>query len=272
MNRYRELIARPLPCLTAWKAWLLRALMLPNVILVRSEGEKHLDCFTDRPCIFVLNHNNTFESLFVPVFIMFHLGGKTVSFVVDWMYGRIPIVGWLLKQIDPVYVYSKRSTLSLLERQRPETKPPDVIERCCEKLASGDSIGIFPEGKRNPHPQMLLRARPGSGHIILRTNVPVLPVGIDYNVNTAFRKIPVLGKMILRFGEPMEFESQRRNFRRMLEDGGSRTEMNLLAKSVTVEVMKRVSSLCGKQYVNGDRGCLDFQLSAQQQTGRHVCP
>lgn len=247
MKKIFDLWRRPLPHLGAGQALLLRLLMLPNLFLIRVEGEEQLEKHGSTPCIYAFNHNNAFESLFVPVMLIWLLGGRRVSFVIDWMFGRLPVVGWLMKQIDPVYVYHKRSTLPFLERTRPEGRPADIRSQCLARLAAGRSIGIFPEGTRNGDPFRLLKAKPGIGYIALESGAPVIPAGIEFTASRKRSRIPFIGRMTLRIGEPIIVDGQ------LLTDEQCQGEnpkvrRARLAGELSFEVMSAISELCGKSY------------------------
>ncbi|NTV01463.1 MAG: 1-acyl-sn-glycerol-3-phosphate acyltransferase [Chlorobiaceae bacterium] len=235
-----------MPSLPFVKAMLLRLLMLPNTVLAKAEGEEHLREVSGSACIFALNHNNSFESLFVPVLLMFLLGGRQVSFVIDWMYGHLPVVGWLMRQIDPVFVHSKPSKLAFLERRRVRTRQ-DVVRRCLLRLFQGGSIGIFPEGKRNHDPGVMLKAKPGVGHIALRSGAPVIPVGIRFPASARLGRTPYAGRMEVRFGAPIRFTSLSAAYRLALDEG-RRTDAARMADTAAGEVMLAVAGLCGKAY------------------------
>jgi len=245
-----QTLFRPLPYLSFRKALLLRLLMVPNLFLNRATGLENLP--QSGSAIYVFNHNNALESLLVPVFLMFHLGGRTVSFVIDWMYGKIPVLGWLMRLTDPLYVYHKRSTIPLIERRRPALPSPGVVERCCRRLEEGGSIGIFPEGKRNPHPERLARAKPGIGHIVLQSGKPVIPVGIDFPVRRQKGRIPVFGRMVLTVGTPLSFSEWSERYTacnaRNGSYGESRRQQHDLADATTRTLMRKLSELCGKSF------------------------
>ncbi|TNJ40374.1 1-acyl-sn-glycerol-3-phosphate acyltransferase [Chlorobaculum thiosulfatiphilum] len=245
MNRFVELFCRPLPHLTGGKALLLRLLMAPNLLLAEVEGTGRLVRNASSPCIYAFNHNNVFESLFVPVLLIWLLGGERVSFVIDWMFGRLPLVGWLMKQIDPIYVWHKRSTWAFLERRRVKAASSSSRDECVRRLRAGASIGIFPEGTRNGDPFRLLKARPGIGSIALESGVPVIPVGIEFIAARRRGRMPLVGKIALRFGEPMRFERHRAS---VAASGGDRALRRRVAGEIADEVMLAISSLCGKSY------------------------
>ena len=225
--------------------------MLPNFLLTRTYGLENLSG-AGSASIYVFNHNNSLEALMVPALLMYHLGGSSISFVIDWMYGKVPILGSLMNMIDPVYVYHKRSTLSWIEAIRPLAPTTGTIERCAEKLLAGCSIGIFPEGKRNRDPESLVRGRSGVGHIALQSGAPVIAVGIDFISRINRGKIPMLGRTIVRIGQPMMFLQQSERYRAMMPSvsGTSRqhSERNRMAAEVTHEIMLCLAELSGKRY------------------------
>ena len=206
----------------------------------------------ENPSIYVFNHNNSLEALMVPALLFYHLGGSTISFVIDWMYGKLPILGSLMNMVDPVYVYHKRSWLPLIEATRPSVPSGNTIERCAEKLRAGRSIGIFPEGKRNRNAETLVRGKSGVGHIALQSGVPVIPVGIDFNCRITKGKIPVLGRTIVRIGRPIMFRQQSEAYRALMPSASScsrqHSELNQMASEVTHEIMLCLAELSGKRY------------------------
>jgi 1-acyl-sn-glycerol-3-phosphate acyltransferase len=225
--------------------------MLPNFLLTRVYGLENLSG-AERASIYVFNHNNSLEALMVPVLLMYHLGGRSISFVIDWMYGKVPIIGSLMNMIDPVYVYHKRSTLAWIEAIRPHAPSADTIERCSEKLRAGRSIGIFPEGTRNRNPETLVRGKSGVGHIALQSGAPVVPVGIDFNCRIAKGKIPVLGRTIVRIGRPIIFRQQSEAYRALMLSFSNcsrpHSELGQIAAEVTHEIMICLAELSGKRY------------------------
>lgn len=266
---FTTLLRMPLPFLTRGRSMLLRLLMVPNALFAEVEGEEHVGKAESTPCIFALNHNNAFESLFVPVLIMFLLGGRKVSFVIDWMFGKLPVIGWLMRQIDPVYVYSKRSSLPLIERLRPAGSQTGIVEQCAKRLGSGASVGIFPEGTRNRDPYRLLRAKPGIGHIALSSGVPVIPVGIMFAAATRKGRSPIIGRMRIVFGEPMSFIAMSHEYRISMT-AGFRREALLLAGEAADEIMSAIGGLCGKRYDTSD--LKSTRETQPQQQKEELCP
>ncbi|MGD9155673.1 MAG: lysophospholipid acyltransferase family protein [Bacillota bacterium] len=205
------------------------------------------------PAVFAFNHNNTFETLLVPVYLFSLIGGQKFSFVVDWMFGRVPGINWFLKQIDPIYVYSKPSTLKWLNSIRKQAPRLSTLAQCLTRLHQGQSLGIFPEGTRNRHPATLLKAKKGLGHLILLSQVPVIPIGIDFPRRMKRQKIPAYGPMILRIGQPLRFDITRL----VLQTINAASELtvidrkkmqNILAAWITYQIMRQIAQLSGKRY------------------------
>ena len=225
--------------------------MLPNLILTRAYGLENLEG-SGSACIYAFNHNNSIEVLMVPALIVYHLGGRMISFVIDWMYGKVPLLGSLMDMTNPVYVYNKRSFLRWIEAKR-MTRPLDgTVERCAERLRSGQSIGIFPEGKRNRSAEHLLQGKPGIGHIALKTGNAVIPVGIDFECRRRKGRIPVFGRTIVRIGKPLDFQHQSEKYLALLANASCKStkssELNRMAADVTNEIMISLAELSGKLY------------------------
>ncbi|NTW57027.1 MAG: 1-acyl-sn-glycerol-3-phosphate acyltransferase [Chlorobiaceae bacterium] len=249
--------------------------MVPNFFLIRAQGMENL-CREEGAKIYAFNHNNSLEALLVPVFIMYYLGGTAISFVIDWMYGKIPIIGQLMEMTEPVYVYHKRSRIPWIKKERSHLPPVNVIGQCAGKLRSGRSIGIFPEGKRNRNPEHLMKGRPGIGHIALMTGVTVIPVGIDFNSRTTRNRIPVIGRIIIRAGRPIHFRKESEEYRKILASGVDNrkewAELNRLAEDVTHEIMLSLSGLSGKKY---NQPCPELTDNRRKQTRKleeQPCP
>ncbi|MGQ9921515.1 MAG: lysophospholipid acyltransferase family protein, partial [Desulfobacca sp.] len=201
--------------------------------------------------IFVYNHNNYFETVVLSSYFLSRWR-RRISFMVDWMYGHIPILGWLLQGVEPVYVYNKPARWDFLNRRRGKVTSDPVAE-CLARLAQGWCLGIFPEGSRNRHPSVLKRGRQGIGEIALRSQVPVLPVGIDFPSRRQCGRIPAFGRIILRFGEPLYFTPEITAWRQAQEDVtlslAAKDRVRLyLSRRITHIVMQELARLSGKHY------------------------
>lgn len=282
MSVLREKLFSALPFLRPGESLLLRLLMIPNLFLLHAEGIEHIRQHQGA-LIVACNHNNAFESLLVPAFLVYHSAGRKISFVIDWMFGKVPLLGHVLNVMEPVYVYHKRSTSRFLESRRPKTTcSKDTVSLCRERLRNGMRIGIFPEGTRNRDPYRLLRARPGVGHIALGSGVPVLPVGIHCVSGRKRKKVHEFGKITLKIGKPIRFDDLSEAYRIADSSGalsGSKgNERKVLAQTAADRIMIRISGLCGKSFtghlpdMNTQNKMGDFLKNDNLHNKEEICP
>lgn len=208
---------------------------------------------TPDPVIFVLNHNNYWENLLLGAYLMNSRPGKKLAFISDWMFGRIPVVRWFFKRIDPVYTYTKKARWGFLQQYQQKADGEGVCQACLARLRNRQSLVIFPEGRRNKHPYLLKRGRKGVGEIVLRSQVPVLPVGIDFPQSKKNGRIPGFGPLIFKFGQPLTFPEDTAAYVAVTQETrlstSERQKLHLfLSAKVTHSLMLELSRLCGKEY------------------------
>jgi 1-acyl-sn-glycerol-3-phosphate acyltransferase len=175
--------------------------------LVTVEGAERL-AEVPEPAIFALNHSNAVEAVLAPCVLIHLRRGRLLHFLADWMYLHVPVLGWVIRQCEPIPVYRKPARWRIGEAYRLEHRRESVVEACLERLAAGGSLGIFPEGTRNRDPRRLLRGRSGLGEIVLRSAAPVVPVGLHYPAAGRLGRAPRIGRLVLRIGEPMTFQAE----------------------------------------------------------------
>lgn len=183
---------------------LLRGVLAASAGGVRVEGADRLATLPD-PVVFALTHHNAYEALLAPAALIAVRGGRPVRFLADWMYLELPLVGALLRRGQPIAVYRKPARWRWREvaRQRGLAGPPPA-ERALATLAAGTSVGIYPEGRRNPDAWRLAPLRRGAAALALRSGAPVVPIGIEFPARQRLGRLPRLGRMVLRVGEPLD--------------------------------------------------------------------
>jgi hypothetical protein len=91
------------------------------------------------------------------------------------------------------------------------------------------------------------------GEIALRSQTPVLPVGIDFPGRQQQGKIPRFGKIIFRFGEPLHFSQEIAAWHEANQDKKlgpqwrNKILVNLCSR-VTHQIMAELAKLSGKHY------------------------
>jgi len=234
---------------------LLRLVAGAHRPLVHIENPLHLAAIDD-PAIFALNHNNYFESIGVPAALFFHRGGRLIHFMVDWMFLHLPLVGWLIRQTEPVPVYTKSARWRFGETYRQSRRRRSPLVACLDLLERGESVGIFPEGTRNPDPGTMLRGRVGAGRLVLRSDAPVVPVGIEFPAARRLGRVPAAGRLHIRIGEPLHFAEERRTVQRLDEGSHERRRVeSTLGRLVIDRMMCAIAELCSKSYPHGNTAC-----------------
>src|ERR1700687_981971 len=185
---------------------LCRCLMLTLGQQVEVEHRERLAAVPE-PAIFALNHANSLEALLAPTVLLYLRGGSPLHFLADWMFVEAPGLGWLLRQSEPIPVYNKPARFRLRESYRRDRLRRPVLDVCRERLACGESIGIFPEGTRNRDRRRLLRGRLGLGELALDAAVPGVPGAIRYPHRAAAAS---RWRMALSILEPLDFSAERR--------------------------------------------------------------
>jgi 1-acyl-sn-glycerol-3-phosphate acyltransferase len=111
------------------------------------------------------------------------------------------------------------------------------LDTALEVLARGEAFGIYPEGTRSRDGR-LYRGRTGVGHLALTSGAPVVPVGLQgtENIQPVGSRLPRLAKVIVRFGEPLEFAGR-------FDD----VPAGRARRTVTDEVMAAIQRLSGQQ-------------------------
>ncbi len=90
---------------------------------------------------------------------------RPVHFMAKEPLFRVPVLGLLIRLVGAFPV-------------RQHTADRNALRRAVELLQSGEVVGMFPEGTRNPDPMHLMPPQPGVGMIALKAQVPVIPVAL----------------------------------------------------------------------------------------------
>jgi len=247
-----QILTTPLYGLSLLQRLIVRTLLFLFAPLIIVENELLISP-ASKPMIFAFNHNSSYETIFIILYLIYKRQGQKVHFFVDWMYGYLPIIGWFVRMTEPIFVYHKRARFGFLNRIKQKIEKKNVFLECFQKLKQNHSIGIFPEGTRNRNPYELKQGRKGIGKIALKTSVPVLPIGIDFPKRNACGKIPKFGSLILRVGEKLTFENEIAIVRDIIMSDNltSSLKTRLLDyydEKVTYDVMWELAKLSGKKY------------------------
>ncbi|MFH0987694.1 MAG: lysophospholipid acyltransferase family protein [Patescibacteria group bacterium] len=131
----------------------------------------------------------------------------------------IPIFlqSWLLYYMSDTIIINRKK----IDRE-------GFIEKISSHLGRKENIVIYPEGGTNEG-KALLKGKTGMAELALKTNTPVLPIGISRDKDNQ--------KRIIKIGKPLRFNEIPRD-----------KEYRLLLRGVTDKIMQEISILSGKPY------------------------
>ena len=178
--------------------------------------------------ILASNHRSVLDTIFLPLMLT-----RPVTFAAKSEY----FTGTgLADRVTGAYL---RATRQIPVDRAGTRAAQDMLESALALVRGGALFGIYPEGTRSPDGR-LYRGRTGVGWLALSSGLPVIPVamiGTD-RVLPPGRKVPRLGRVEVRVGEPLTFDAYRQ------QPAGARQR-----RAVTDEVMRSIQALSGQEYV-----------------------
>jgi 1-acyl-sn-glycerol-3-phosphate acyltransferase len=142
--------------ITTWSVCNLWWLQITCNVKSEISGKENIP---DHACIVMANHQSTWETMALgPIF-------PPLTWVVKRELFFIPIFGWGLALIQPI----------ALNRNAGRKAVDQLIEKGIEKISSGRSILIFPEGTRIP-PGTKRKFKIGGAMLAEQSGAPIIPV------------------------------------------------------------------------------------------------
>lgn len=224
----------------------------------------------EAPVIFVLNHPN---ALVDPVFLLC-LAPRQVSFLAKAPLFRMPVIGYLVKELDSLPVYRRQ------DEGQDVKKNEETFVAARKLLAQGGTIGICPEGVSHDEPG-LRPIKTGAARIALAAvatgevkELKIVPAGLYYTSKTRFRS-----SALLYFGTPLTVHPVQ------LEPDGSppREAVRELSKEIeealravildarheeALQTIARAERIFSAETQNGEGDSLQDELRLQQRFSR----
>ena len=207
--------------------YIIRAYAIAFMRSIEVGGSEYL---VDGPKIIAANHANATDCFILPLILK-----EKLHFLVQAESFSVPILGQLLNRADQIPVV--------------RWKGYEAIKIAAEKLAQGNSIVIFPEGKLN-HGKDFHRPRVGAVLLSLLSKVPITPIGFyipSENTRTFYGRFhnrksiarwQYRGKSFIRIGKPYSLKNTR----------GAETDYGTLRER-TQQLMEKISALVQKATV-----------------------
>lgn len=154
-----------------------------------------------RPVIIASKHQSAWDTLIFNVLVL------DCAYVVKRELFWFPFFGWFIWRVGMIGIDRKAGTSSIKR----------LVTECRDRLESGRSVVIFPQGTRTS-PGAKQPYLPGAAAIYAQCNTTVVPVALNsgtYWPRRRFRKFP--GRIVVEFLEPIEPGMDRRQFSSLLE-------------------------------------------------------
>ena len=181
------------------------------------------------PAILCPNHVSFLDS----AFLMLHVS-RNISFVGKSEY----MDSWKTKYLFPL--------MGMIPIDRGGgNRSRAALDTAEAVLRRGELFGIFPEGTRS-RDGILHKGRTGAARLALKIGCPLYPVGMigTREIQPPDAKVPKLGgACTIKIGRPVNVERYR-----------SRTDVHMVLRQITDELMFEIRELTGQEYRNAYAG------------------
>jgi 1-acyl-sn-glycerol-3-phosphate acyltransferase len=126
----------------------------------RLHGQENLP---QRACVIVANHQSAWETIFLATLF------PQVCILLKKELLAIPFFGWALRLLRPIAI----------DRGNPRTALRQLAEQGAARLATGNSVLIFPEGTRSGQGGTTLRFSRGAAQLAINAGVDLVCVAHD---------------------------------------------------------------------------------------------
>lgn len=184
-------------------SWLLCRLLLAVMRRWEVNGEENLP--RRGGVLVVSNHTSYWDPVVVGCALR-----RRVYFMAKAELFKIPLLGFIIKALGAFPV-------------RRDGADRASIRRALELLRAGEVVGIFPEGTRSHHGE-LLEPHLGAAMLALKGGVPMLPVAVIGSRG-------VFGKVRVAIGKPMEFPA-------LYQRKVAKTELQTVSREVMAEISR----------------------------------
>ena len=196
------------------------------------------------PAILCPNHVSFLDS----AFLMLHVP-RNISFVGKAEY----MDSWKTKHLFPL--------MGMIPIDRSGgSKSQAALDTAEAVLRRGELFGIFPEGTRS-RDGILHKGRTGAARLAFKIGCPIYPVGMigTREIQPPDAKVPKLrGSVTIKIGRPINLERYR-----------NRTDVHMVLRQITDELMFEIRDLTGQDYRNVYAGKTADTEPNDRRQGRH---
>ena len=143
----------------------------------------------DIPVLYIGNHRSYFDIL-----LTYSRCPIRTGYIAKKEMEKIPLLSTWMRYLHCLFLDRKDIKQGL-----------KTILTAVDKVKSGISICIFPEGTRNDNPKELLPFKEGSFKLALKTGCPIIPIAMTNTPKIYEAQAPLLKKthVVLQYGKPI---------------------------------------------------------------------
>ncbi len=167
-----------------------------------------------------------------------HLNGRDHFFVVYALEKKAKDLRFV-GAMDTLGLFLKSSLLYYLSNtikiHRKKEDRESILRKMQKRIKNDKIIVIYPEGDSNPKPR-LLKGKSGIAELVLREEIPVLPIGLQIKKD---------GRVI-KIGKLMNFSKEVKKSKKLKN---KEEKYYLLLRRITDRIMRKISKLSQKPYL-----------------------
>lgn len=169
-----------------------RGIVFTSGLKLRTKFACDLD--STQPVVYMANHQSLFD---IPVLFV-TLPSQARMLAKESLF-KIPLFGWAIRL---------GGFISIDRKDRSGAK--ESFDAAVDRLRSGTSALIFPEGTRSTDGRLALFQR-GGLLLAMKSGLPIVPVGIEGTIDVQPKNSFVIRPrtIVVRYGEPIEVEDYR---------------------------------------------------------------
>lgn len=182
--------------------WAFRCILFLSSVSVTVLGEENVP--TDIPVLYIGNHRSYFDVLMTYVRVP-----RPTGYISKDSLKKVPLLASWMRNLHCLF----------LNRTDIKQGMKTILE-AVEKVKSGISICIFPEGTRSKEPDAFLPFRGGSFKIAEKAGCPIIPISINNAGQIWEDHLPRIQKthVVIEYGKPILMQEMDREAKRRIDD------------------------------------------------------
>ena len=182
--------------------WAFRCVLFLSGVSVTVIGEENVP--KDIPVLYIGNHRSYFDIVMTYVRVP-----RPTGYIAKYGMLKVPLLSSWMKNLHCLFLDRKDI------RQGMKT-----ILTAVEKVKSGVSICIFPEGSRSTEPDTFLPFHGGSFKIAEKSGCPIIPMSINNADQVWEAHLPKIKKthVVIEYGKPIYIKDLDKDQKRRIDD------------------------------------------------------